>query len=64
MPTHSQPRPSTTDDYTSDWWSDLTGGGGYYESGGYDPSGVGGSRLAGATCSDDEDAGRDEDGDE
>ena len=30
----------------------------------YDPSGVGGSRPAGATRSDDEDAGRDEDDDE
>ena len=50
MPTHSQPRPSTADDYASDWWSDLTGGGGYYGSSGYDPSGAGGSRPAGVTC--------------
>ena len=47
----------------SDWWSDLTGGG-YYGSAGYDPSGAGGSRLAGVTRSDDEDAGRDDDDDE
>ena len=60
MPTHSQPRPSSVDDYASDWWSDLTGGG-YYGSGGYDPSGEGGSRLAGAPPSDDEDDGRDGD---
>ena len=58
MPTHSQPRPSTTDDYASDWWSDLTGGGSYYGSGGYDPSSVGDSRLASAPRSDDEDVGR------
>ena len=57
MPTHSQPCPSAADKYASDWWSDLTGSF-------YDPSGVGGSRSAGATCSDDEDAGRDEDDDE
>ena len=37
VPTHSQPRPSTADDYASDRWSDLTGGG-YYGSSGYDPS--------------------------
>ena len=30
----------------------------------YDPFGVGGSRPADVTCSDDEDAGRDEDDDE
>ena len=57
MPTHSQPRSSAVDEYASDWWSDLTGSF-------YDPYGAGGSRLAGATCSDDEDAGRDEDNDE
>ena len=62
MPTHSQPRPSSVDDYASDWWSDLTGGG-YYGSGGYDPSGAGGSRPAGVTRSDDEGAGRDDDDD-
>ena len=60
MPTHSQPRPSTADEYATDWWSDLTGGGGYYGSSGYDLSGVGGSRPAGVTCSDDEDARRDD----
>ncbi|XP_066361563.1 uncharacterized protein [Miscanthus floridulus] len=52
------------DDYASDWWSDLTGGGGYYGSGDYDPSGAGGSRLAGVSRSDDEDAGRDKDDDD
>ena len=57
MPTHSQPRPSATDEYASDWWSDLTGSF-------YDPSGAGGSRPASATRSDDEDASRDEDDDE
>ena len=57
MPTHSQPRPSAADEYALDWWSDLTGSF-------YDPSGAGGSRPAGATCSDDEDVGRDEDDDE
>ena len=57
MPTHSQPRPSTADKYASDWWSDLMGSF-------YDPSGAGGSHLAGATHSDDEDAGTDEDDDE
>ena len=30
----------------------------------YDPSGAGGSRPAGAPCSDDENVGRDEDDDE
>ena len=30
----------------------------------YDPSGAGGSCLVGATCSNDEDVGRDEDDDE
>ena len=64
VPTHSQPRPSTADDYATDWWSDLTGGGGYYGSGGYDPSGAGGSRPAGVTRSDNEDDGRDDDDDE
>ena len=64
MPTHSQPGPSATDEYASDWWSDLTGGFGYYGSGGYDLSGAGDSRPAGAPCSDDEDVGGDEDGDE
>ena len=64
VPTHSQPCPSTADDYATDWWSDLTGGGGYYGSGGFDPSGAGGSRPAGVTRSDDEDAGRDDDDDE
>ena len=63
MPTHSQPRPSTADEYATDWWSDLTGGGGYYGSSGYDPFGAGGSRPAGVTRSDDEDAGRDDDDD-
>ena len=57
MPTHSQPRPSATDEYALDWWSDLTGSF-------YDPSSAGGSHPAGATCSDDEDAGRDKDDDE
>ena len=55
MPTPSQPCPSATDEYASEWWSDLTDGGGYYGSGGYYPSGVGGSRLADAPRSDDED---------
>ena len=64
MPTQSQPRPSAADEYALDWWSDLTGSFGYYRSGGYDPSSVGGSRPAGAPRSDDEDAGRDEDDDE
>ena len=64
MPTHSQPRPSTADNYATDWWSDLTGGGGLYGSSGYDPSGEGGSRPAGASRSVDEDIGGDEDGDE
>ena len=64
MPTYSQPRSSAVDEYALDWWSDLTGGFGYYGSSGYDPSGVGGSRLAGAPRSDDEDVGGDEDGDE
>ena len=64
MPTHSQPCPSAADEYASDWWSDLTGSFGYYGSGGYDLSSAGGSRPAGATCSDDEDVGRDEDDDE
>ena len=63
MPTHSQPRPSAVDEYALDWWSDLTGGGGFYGSSGYDPSGARGSRPAGVTCSDDEDAGRDDDDD-
>ena len=57
VPTHSEPHPSATDEYALDQWSGLMGSF-------YDPSGVGGSRLAGATCSDEEDAGRDEDGDE
>ena len=57
VPTHSQPRPSAADAYASDWWSDLTGSF-------YDLSGAGGSRPAGATRSDDEDVGRDEDDDE
>ena len=61
MPTHSQPGPSATDEYASDWWSDLTGSFNYYGSSGYDPSSVGGSHPASATCSDDEDGGRDED---
>ena len=64
MPTHSQPRPSAADEYVIDWWSDLIGGVGYYGSGCYDLSGAGGSHLAGAPCSDDEDVGRDEDDDE
>ena len=64
MPTHSQPRPGTTDDFALDWWSDLIGGGGFYGSGSYDPSGAGGSHPAGVTRSDDEDAGRDDDDDE
>ena len=63
MPTHSQPCPSPVDEYTTDWWSDLTGGGGFYGSSGYDPFGTGGSHPAGVTCSDDEDAGRDDDDD-
>ena len=57
MPTHSQPRPSAADEYALDWWSDLTGSF-------YDPFGASGSRPAGATRSDNEDAGRDEDDDE
>ena len=57
MPTHYQPHPSATNKYALDWWSDLTGSF-------YDPSGAGGSHLAGATRSDDEDAGRHEDDDE
>ena len=61
MPTHSQPCPSATDEYASDWWSDFTGGFSYYGPGGYDPSGVGGSRPASAPCSDDEDVGGDDD---
>ena len=61
MPTHSQPCPSTADDYAIDWWSDLTGGGSFYGSGGYDPSGAGGSHPAGVACSNDEDAGDDDD---
>ena len=61
VPTHSQPRPSTTDDLALDWWSDLTGGGGYYGSGGYDPSGAGGSRPTSVPCSEDEDATADDD---
>ena len=63
MPTHSQPCPSVADEYASDWWSDLTGGFGYYGSGGYDLSSAGGSRPASAPCSY-EDVGGDEDGDE
>ena len=63
MPTHSHPHPSSVDDYASDWWSDLTGGG-YYGFGGYDPSDVGGSCPASVTCLDDEDAGRDDDDDD
>ena len=57
MPTHSQPHPSAVDEYALDWWSDLTGSF-------YDTFGVAGSHPAGATRSDDEDAGRDEDDDE
>ena len=57
MPTYSQSRPSAADEYASDWWSDLMGSF-------YDPSGAGGSPPAGATRSDDEDVGRDEDDDE
>ena len=57
MPTHSQPRPSAADEYALDWWSDLMGSF-------YDPSGAGGSRLAGAIRLDDEDVGGDEDDDE
>ena len=64
MPTHSQPRPSATDEYASNWCSDLIGGFGYYGSGGYDPSSTGGSRPASAPCSDDEDVGGDEDEDD
>ena len=64
MPTHSQPRPSAVDKYASNWWSDLTGSFGYYGSGGYDPSGVGGSRPPGAPRSDDEDVDGDADDDE
>ena len=64
MPTHSQPCPSAAYEYASDWWSDLTGSFGYYGSGGYDPSGGGGSRPVGAPCSDDEDVSGDEDDDE
>ena len=54
MPTHSQPHPYAVDEYASDWWSDLMGSF-------YDPSGAGGSRPAGVSRSDDEDAGRDDD---
>ena len=43
---------------------DLIGGGGFYGSGVYDPSGAGGSRPAGVSHSDDEDAGRDDDDDD
>jgi hypothetical protein len=57
VPTHSQPCPSAADEYASDWCSDLTGSF-------YDLSGAGGSHPASATCSDDEDTGRDEDDDE
>ena len=57
VPTHSQSCPSAADKYASDWWSDLIGSF-------YDPSGTGGSRPVGATRSDDEDVGRDEDDDE
>ena len=66
MPTHSQLCPSAVDEYASDWWSDLTSGFSYYGSGGYDPSGEGGSRPPGAPRSDDDREGRDgdEDGDE
>ena len=66
MPIHSQPRPSAVDEYTSDWWSDLTGGFSYYGSSSYDPSSEGGSRPPGAPRSDDEGEGRDgdEDGDD
>ena len=64
MPTHSQPCPSAADEYALDWWSDLTSGFGYYGSGGYDLTSAGGSRPAGAPCSDDEDVGGDEDCDE
>ena len=66
MPTHTKSCPSGIDEYASDWWGDLIGGFNYYGSGGYVPSGEGGSRLAGAPRSDDEDDGRDgdEDGDE
>ena len=62
MPTHSQPCPSAADEYASE--SDPIGGFGYYRSSGYDPSGVGGSRPAGAPRSDDEDVGGDEDDNE
>ena len=51
----TQPCPSAVDEYALDWWSDLTSGGGYYGSGGYDPSGAGGSCPASTPCSDDED---------
>ena len=61
MPTHSQPCPSAADEYASDWWSDLVGSFGYYGCSGYDPSSAGGSRLAGVSLSDDEEAGRDDD---
>ena len=66
MPTDSQPCPSAADEYASNLWSDLTGSFGYYRSGGYVSSGVGGSHPPGAPRSDDEDDGRDgdEDGDE
>ena len=64
MPTHSQPCPSVVVECASDWWSDLTGSFGYYGSGGYDPSGAGGSCPVGATRLDDEDVGRNEDDDE
>ena len=53
----TQSRPSAADEYASAWWSDLTGSF-------YDPSSVDGSRSAGATRSDDEDVGRDEDDDD
>ena len=61
MPTHAQPRPSTTDKYASDWWGDLTGGYSHYGYSGYDPSGEGRSRPAGAPRSDDEGDDRDDD---
>ena len=57
MPTHSKPCPSAVGEYASDRWSDLTGSF-------YNPSSMSGSHPAGATCSDDEDDGRDEDDDE
>jgi hypothetical protein len=57
VPNHAQPCPSAADEYATDESSDLTGGYSYYGYGGHDPSGEGGSRPAGAPCSDDEDDG-------